>query len=248
MNQVNTDDAGHSLDDFVESTAEQHAPTGPFAVESERMLRIDVDGRVFLKAGAAIAHRGEIVFERVATLEAGSLKEAALREMAPLVSARGRGRLYCAHHGAHVRLVTLRGESIVVSWQELLAFEASLASELTLLAHGVGVAAGGMVCVRLSGEGTLALAVHGRPLTLIVTPDQPVSTDPHATLAWSAALSPELTINMNWRALLAHGGQEPFEMRFAGSGFVVVQPFEDASRFHLELDPLNRIKSLIAGP
>jgi uncharacterized protein (AIM24 family) len=137
-----------------------------FENQSARTLRVDVDGGVWLKPGAAIAYRGDIAFERRATLDASSLADAALREIAPLVRAVGRGRLYCAQHGSNVHVVRLAGESTVVAWRDLLAFEESLAFVVNRVGHGIGVAAGGMTSMTLSGHGALAIATHGQPLIL----------------------------------------------------------------------------------
>ncbi len=206
-----------------------------------------MDGSVWLKPGAAVAYRGEIAFERLPTLGADSLTHAVMRETAPLVRAVGAGRLYCAQHGSHIRTIKLSGERIVVSWHDLVAFEQSLNFEAALVSHGVGIAAGGLVVVTLEGNGFLALATHGRPLTLLVAPGHPVSTDPHATLAWSAELTPTLKTDLTWRSAIAHGGHEPFQMRFEGSGFVVVQPYEDPTRFGLDRNPIRKVLSLVAG-
>ena len=218
-----------------------------FGLESPRILRIDVDGGVWLKPGAAIAYRGNIHFDRLPTLGAHSLKDAAFRELAPVARAIGKGRLYCGEHGAHIRVIRLRGEAMWVSWQELLAFEESLAFEMSILAHGLSVAAGGLVAVRLSGDGAFALATHGEPLPLAVTPGNPVSTDPHATLAWSGTLSPQMKTDLSWRSVFRHGGDEPFQMYFEGEGEVLVQPFKDAGRLHLDIDPLKQLRALVTG-
>jgi uncharacterized protein (AIM24 family) len=236
-----------SLDRLLNESQEKGTPGSCFEQESARMLRIEMDGGVWLKPGAAVAYRGDISFERLPTLDAHSLTEAGLRELAPLVRATGRGRLYCGHRGWHVRAVRLTGETIVVAWEELLAFEESLSFETMLVSHGVGIAAGGLVAVRLSGFGALAIALHGSPLTLPVSPDNPVITDPHATLAWSGDLEPSLKTDLSWRSVFRHGGQEPVQMVFRGTGYVMVQPFEDPGRLPLHLDPLKRIKSLVTG-
>ena len=128
-----------------------------------------------------------------------------------------------------------------------MAFEESLTFALHFVGHGVSVAAGGLVVVRLSGHGSLAVATHGRPLTLPVIPGHPVSTDPHATIAWSPELTPTLKTDVTWRSAFGLGGQEPVQMLFDGSGFVVVQPYEDPSRFRFRTDALNRAVSLLAG-
>jgi uncharacterized protein (AIM24 family) len=237
-------DAAYSIAEFLRHSSERAAPGERFEAESERMLRIDVDGGVWIKPGAAIAYRGQVRFERLPTIDAESLTDAALREMTPLVRAIGEGRLYCGHNGSHVRVIRLTGETVVVAWQELLAFEESLDFEMTLVAHGVSIAAGGLVVVKLSGHGALAIVAHGEPLTLPVAPDSPVSTDPHATLAWSGNLTPSLKTDLTWRSAFRHGGRQPFQMFFEGTGFVVVQPYKDASRIAPSIDPLEQIKSL----
>jgi uncharacterized protein (AIM24 family) len=218
-----------------------------FENESARTLRVDVDGGVWLKPGAAIAFRGDILFERRPTLHARSLADAAMREAAPLVRAVGRGRLYCAQHGSNVHVVRLTGESIVVAWQDLLAFEESLDFATSMVGHGIGIAAGGLAATTLSGRGALAIATHGQPLTLDVGPDNPLTTDPHATLAWSAGLKPTLKTDLSWRSVFAHGGHEPVQMRFEGRGTVLVQPYEDPSRFAVKGNPLKRLAVKIAG-
>ena len=93
----------------------------------------------------------------------------------------------------------------------------------------------------LSGHGAFALSTHGRPLTLPVSPDRPVSTDPHATLAWSPSSTPALKTDLSWRSAFGHGGHEPVQMLFEGTGFVVVQPSEDAGRFAAAPHPMKQV-------
>ena len=73
-----------TLERFIGETVEQQA-SGRFGNESARTLRIEVDGGVWLKPGAAVAYRGEITFERQRVLTAPSIIAAVLREAAPLV-------------------------------------------------------------------------------------------------------------------------------------------------------------------
>ena len=245
MTIESTTESMQSLATFLSDTREQDESGETFVNESARTLRIELNGGVWLKPGAAIAYRGDIAFERRHTTDAGSISDAVLRETAPLVGARGKGRLYCGHHGAHVRVVKLTGERVVVSWQDLLAFEESLTFDLALVGHGIGILAGGLVVATLAGNGAFALITHGQPLTLPVLPGEPVCTDPRATLAWSADLTPTLKMDVSWRSALAHGGAEPVQMCFDGTGFVVVQPYEDRSRIQIRANPLKRVASLI---
>ena len=222
------------LAEFLRENGEEDAASGNFKQESERILRIELDGGVWLKPGAAIAYRGDLRFERLPTLKGRNLKDMVRRELVPLVHAVGRGRLYCAHHGWHLRVLHLAGETLCLSAEEFLAFEETLDHEIFLIGKGIGLTAGGLFGVRFSGTGALAFAVHGSPLTLPVTPTNPVSTDPHAILAWSGGLVPELKMDLSWRSVFRHGGREPFQMFFEGEGFVVVQPAEDPARFRLK--------------
>jgi uncharacterized protein (AIM24 family) len=201
--------------------------SGTFTIESWRILRVDVNGGVWIKPGAAIAHRGELTFERLPTLGAASIDEAVKREMAPLVRVSGRGRLFCADRASRVSVVEVDGEPMVVAAHSVLAFEETLAVERTLLGHGLGLAAGGLIVTTFSGRGAFAIVSHGETLRLEVTPGNPVATDPHATIAWSGALAPRLRTDLSWRSAFAHGGQEPVQMLFSGAGFVIVQPFKE---------------------
>src|SRR5262245_34100948 len=89
----------YGLEEYLRENREKGTPGTGFDKESERILRIDVDGSVWLKPGSAIAYRGDLSFERLPTLKGHSLKEMAMRELSPLARAVGTGRVYCAHHG-----------------------------------------------------------------------------------------------------------------------------------------------------
>jgi len=73
----------------------------------------------------------------------------------------------------------------------------------------------------------VAFTSHGDPLTLSVTDARPVSTDPHATIAWSGNLTPEFKVDVSVKSFFGRGSGESFQMRFQGDGFVVIQPHEE---------------------
>ena len=202
-----------------------------FEKASDRIVRIDVNGRAWLKLGAAIAHYGDIEFKRLPVLKAKGVEEKLLRAMTPFVSAEGKGHLYCARQGWRVRIVQLSGEAVNVSAEELLALEDSLEVDLFLVGGGISAAAGGKFAVKLAGTGSLAVAVRGEPMVLAVTSGQDLNTDPHATVAWTEGLVPTLTTDLTWRSLVKRGGGEAFQMHFAGNGDVVIQPSEDPAKF-----------------
>ncbi|MDQ4099237.1 MAG: hypothetical protein M3121_01905 [Chloroflexota bacterium] len=51
--------------------------------------------------------------------------------------------------------------------------------------------------------------------------------DPNATVAWSGPLTPEITTDISMRTLLGRGSEESIQLKFEGSGWVVMQPYEE---------------------
>jgi uncharacterized protein (AIM24 family) len=229
-NAAPNDTPSYSIADFIARTGERDQPGDVFELESNRMLEIHVNGRVWTKLGASVAYRGGLKFSREGMLEGGLMKafmRAATGEMTPLAKVEGTGRLYVADMGKEITVLRLNGESINVSGNDLLAFEDTISYEITMLRRVAGMMAGGLFSARLSGTGMVAITTHGHPLTLRVTPGDPVSTDPNATVAWSSNLSPELKTDISLKTFIGRGGGETFQMLFNGDGFVVVQPYEE---------------------
>lgn len=220
----------YGLADFLQKTGEKDQPGDIFELESPKMLEIHVTGRVWTKLGAAVAYRGDLKFIREGMLEGGigkMLKRAVSGEVSPLAKVEGNGRLYVADSGKEITIIRLAGESINVSGNDLLAFEDTISYDITMIRRVAGMMAGGLFSAKLTGHGMVAITTHGHPLTLRVTPEDPVSTDPNATVAWSAGLSPELKTDISLKTLVGRGGGETFQMQFRGDGFVVVQPYEE---------------------
>jgi uncharacterized protein (AIM24 family) len=220
----------HSLQEFLNATAERDRPGDVFELESERMLEVHVNGRIWSKLGSMIAYRGQLEFKREGMLEGGlgnALKKFVSGEMVPLSKIEGRGIAYLADDGKHVTILRLQNETLNVNGNDLLAFEDSVTYAITMHRRVSGMLSGGLFSVRLQGAGLVALMSHGRPLTLRCTPNDPLFTDPNATIAWSGNLMPELKTDINLRTIIGRGGGETFQMQFRGDGFVVVQPYEE---------------------
>ncbi len=221
----------YSLIDFVTETSERDNPGHDFELESTKMLEINLNGRVWTKLGSMIAYRGSVKFIREGMLEGGigkAFMKALSGEVTPLTKVEGTGKVYVADAGKDISVLRLENTSINVSGNDLLAFQDSVKYSVTMHKKVSGMLSGGLFSVRLEGSGLVAITTHGRPLTLRVTPHDPVMTDPNSTVAWSANLSPELKTDITMKALLGRGGGETFQMMFQGDGFVVVQPFEES--------------------
>mgnify|MGYP002779765214 CR=1 FL=1 len=220
----------YTIDQFLRETGERDQPGDVFELESPKMLEAHVNGRLWTKLGAMIAYRGNVSFKREGMLEGGigkALLKAVSNEVTPLAKAEGQGRVYLADDGKEISIIRLNGEAINVSGNDLLAFEDSVHYDITMHRRVAGMMSGGLFSVKLQGTGMVAITTHGKPLTLRVTPNDPVYTDPNATVAWSASLTPELKSDITFKALLGRGGGETFQMVFRGDGFVVVQPYEE---------------------
>ncbi|ANE43532.1 AIM24 family protein [Deinococcus puniceus] len=223
-------DGSYNLRDFLVQTAERDNPGDVFELESSKMLEARVDGRIWSKLGAMIAYKGNLNFKREGTLEGGlmkALKRAVSQEMSPLAKIEGRGVVYLADQGKEVSILRLQGDTLNVSGNDLLAFEDSVKYDITMHRRIAGMAAGGLFSVKVQGHGLVAILSHGKPLTLRVTPNEPLFTDPNATVAWSGNLTPQLRVDSSLRSIFGRGGGETYQMVFQGDGFVVVQPYEE---------------------
>lgn len=220
----------YSLEAFVNQTQERDLKQGLFELDSDRILDINLDGEVWIKMGSMVAYTGQVKFEREKLLEQGLgnlLKKAVSGEGARLTKARGQGSVFCADAGKKVTILQLAGESICVNGNDVLAFETSLKNEIKMMRKASAMLSGGLFNITLSGHGLAAITSHYDPLTLLVTPEHPVTTDPNATILWSGSLQPEFKTDIQFKTLLGRGSGESLQMEFQGKGFVVVQPYEE---------------------
>ncbi|MCQ6273969.1 AIM24 family protein [Bacillus sp. V3B] len=220
----------YSIQEFVNETKQQDKGEGLFELETARLLEINLTDQIWAKAGAMVSYRGNIKFEREGVFEHGLgklFKKALTGEGATLMKATGQGKLYIADQGKKISILQLNGDSLFVNGNDLLAFEPSINWDIKLMKRVAGMLSGGLFNVKLEGEGMVAITSHYEPLTLIVTPDSPVFTDPNATVAWSGNLQPEFVTDVSFKTFIGRGSGESIQMKFTGNGFVVVQPFEE---------------------
>ncbi len=229
--KAGADTPSHTLSEFLEATGERDNPGDVFELESASMLEVHVNGRIWSKLGAMVAYRGQLKFIREGAFEGGLGKfvsKMVSGEAAPLAKIEGQGVAYLADQKKNITILRLTGnESLSVNGNDLLAFEDSVKYEITMHRRIAGMLSGGLFSLRLSGRGLVAIVSHGAPLTLRCTAQDPIITDPNATVAWSGNLTPEFKADISIRSLFGRGGGEAFQMVFRGDGFVVVQPFEE---------------------
>ncbi len=222
----------YSLNEFVESTRQQDQNQGLFELESPRFLEVNLNGTVWIKMGSMIAYVGDVRFTREGIMEKGlgkMLKKAVTGEGARLSKAEGLGRVYLADSGKKIQILNLQGESLFVNGNDLLALEPTVEWDIKVMKKLTAMMAGGLFNVRLEGSGMVAFTTHYDPVTLLVTPDSPVITDPNATVAWSGSLEPRIRTDMSLKTFVGRGSGESIQTEYAGNGWVVIQPYEEAT-------------------
>ncbi len=230
MHDEGQNPARFTLAEFLAKSQQQELRQGLFELEGPRMLEVNLANMIWMKMGSMVAYRGGIKFTREGMMDHGLgnlLKKAVTGEGLTLTKAEGQGKLYLADAGKRVTVLKLEGEGLCVNGNDVLAFEPSLQHEIVMMKRVAALVAGGLFNVRFKGSGLLALTTHAEPLTLKVTPDSPVMTDPNATVAWSSNLQPEFKTDVSLKTFLGRGSGESFQMLFKGEGFVVIQPYEE---------------------
>ena len=135
--------------------------------------------------------------------------------------------LYLADAGKKITILNLDNETIFVNGNDILAFEERIKNEIKMMNKVTAMLSGGLFNIRLEGSGMIAITTHFDPLTLKVTPDMPVTTDPNATVAWSGNLEPKFKKDVSLKTFVGRGSGDSIQMEFSGEGYVVVQPYEE---------------------
>ena len=220
-----------TLQEFLASSKEKDVGSDAFELESPHLLEVRLDGMVWAKAGSMVARKGAVRFTRQGVMEQGLgnlLKKMVSGEGMQLMKVEGQGRVYLADRGKKITLLRLAGEAIFVNGNDVLAIESGVESRITMMRNVAGMLSGGLFNLRLSGSGIVAITSHYEPLTLPVNAQTgPGFTDPNATVAWSGGLNPEIITDISLGSLLGRGSGESVQLRFAGEGWVVVQPYEE---------------------
>lgn len=227
---VPTPERRYTLEEFVAATEQKDRGHGLFELETPRMLEVNLNGKVNTKLGSMVAYNGNVKFTREGVLDQGIgnlLKKAVSGEGMRLTYAEGHGQVYLSDAGKKISILNLQDDGLVVNGNDVLAFENTLQHKITMMRKITGMMAGGLFNVAFNGSGMLAITCHYEPVTLRVQPGKPVITDPNATVAWSAGLSPDLKTDVSFKTFLGRGSGESIQMKFEGTGFVVIQPYEE---------------------
>jgi uncharacterized protein (AIM24 family) len=152
--------ARYSLTEFIKSTGQKDLGEGKFELERDRMLELNLNGRVWIKRGAMVAYLGNVKFTREGVLEHGlgkMMKKAITGEGVSLTKAEGSGKVYLADSGKKISIINLENQSIYVNGNDLLAFEETINWDIKMMRKVAGMMAGGLFNVKLEGTGMVAI-------------------------------------------------------------------------------------------
>lgn len=196
------------------------------SVENAKCIKYAVNGEMYARQGAMIAHRGALQFERKGQGVGGMLKRAVTGEGLPLMAVRGQGEVWFAHEAQNCFVVEVEpGDLFTVNGRNVLCFDPSLSYEIKTV-KGAGMAGGGLFNSVFSGHGRLGLVCEGNPLVIPVSEQYPVYVDTDAVVGWTARLQTSLHRSQSFGSMLRGGSGEAVQLMLQGEGFVVVRPSE----------------------
>lgn len=196
-----------------------------WARQNSRMLRAGLGPDVLATKGAMVGYRGQLAFHHE---KAGSLaklgKKLLTGEDVSLMRVSGQGEVWFAREAGYLHLLQLENEGISVNSRNLLAMDAQLQWDITMI-RSAGMLSGGLFNTTVGGTGTVGISVVGKPVVLDCS-HAPVYVDPQASVCWSANLAPTVHNSMNVKSMIRGGSGEAAQLAFHGPGFVVVQSYE----------------------
>lgn len=209
---------------FDQSHLEQQSQER-FVLQNSQMLRVSLGADVLATKGSMVAFQGQVRFDHEKAGGFGKLaKKILTSEDVSLMRVSGQGEVFFADQAGYIYLLQLENEAISINSRNLMAFDAALTWDINRT-KGAGVATGGFFNTTVSGSGTVAINVVGKPVVLDCS-QQPTYVDTQAAVCWSANLVPGINSVMNMKSLLRGGSGEAFQYAFHGPGFVVVQAYE----------------------
>ncbi|WP_345696808.1 TerD family protein [Kitasatospora terrestris] len=178
--------------------------------------------------GSMVAYQGRADFAYESSGMLRKLVGNLTGQQLKLMRVSGEGQVFLADEASDLHVVRLEGDSICVSSDRVLAFDAGLEHEVRRI-EGEGLPHGGFFTLQFSGHGTVVVKTNGIPVVLPVTPAPETYADVHALVAWSrgAQVITTAPVRIRRSAYAGHAA-ESYSLQFRGGpgNFVIVQPFE----------------------
>ncbi len=214
---------GSLFADHKENTSQD-----PFSLQNKKLLKVQMSyGPVWAKEGSMVAYQGDVHFQKKG---AGGLdkmfKAAVTGEGVNLMQCTGQGELFLADRASEIQVMYLENDAISVNGSNVLAFSASIKSDIRRISSQGAVMSGGAYNVFLQGTGYVAVITRGEPVALDVA-SAPTFADAEAVVLWTSGVTMNIRVDTGGVMSLVRGGSgETFQMAFGGQGYVLVQPSE----------------------
>ena len=212
---------GSLFTDHKENTSQD-----PFSLQNKKLLKVQMSyGPVWAKEGSMVAYQGDVHFQKKG---AGGLdkmfKAAVTGEGVNLMQCTGQGELFLADRASEIQVMYLENDAISVNGSNVLAFSASIKSDIRRISSQGAVMSGGAYNVFLQGTGYVAVITRGEPVALDVA-SAPTFADAEAVVLWTSGVTMNIRVDTGGVMSLVRGGSgETFQMAFGGQGYVLVQP------------------------
>ena len=205
---------------------------------NEKMIEVKLNNEeIFAKKGAMISYQGEVAFSRSFLAGQGVqsiAQRAVTNEGYALSAARGTGSVYYAYDGLFVTIIPVRGDTLYVESDNLLAFDARLTPGTMFLGNQGGVqgivrgavSGQGLFTTTLQGHGEVAILSDGNAIGLPVSNEVPVFVDPQAYIGHSGQLTSSIVTDVNWKTFVGQASGESYQVKFSGQGTVYIQASE----------------------
>ncbi|MGW0636639.1 AIM24 family protein [Nocardia salmonicida] len=214
-------------DIFHANNMAQQATQLGLTLQHSKCVKACVNGEVYARQGAMIGYRGQFAFEVKSQGLGNLVKRFATGEGVPLMSCRGQGEVWFAHHASDCFLIDLDpGDSLSINGKHILVYEPSLGYDIQMVSGAGAFVGGGLFNCVFQGQGRLAITSHGQPIVVPVTHQQPVFADSDALIGWSSGLQTSIVRTQSFGSMLRGGSGEVAQVRFLGEGFVILQPSE----------------------
>ena len=207
--------------------AEKNVEPGNFVLQNSKMLKVDLAGSggfFYARQGSMVAYQGDVDFAYEGSGGLGKMfKKAFTGEGMSLMKVSGSGDVFLAQQADDLFVVELEGDAVTVNGANVLAFESGLSWDINRV-EGASMLTGGLFNTNFSGQGALALAVHGTPVVLQV--DVPTFVDMQSAVLWSTSLRSSIRKTAKMSAAIGRGSGEAYQLCLSGQGIVVVQASE----------------------
>jgi stress response protein SCP2/uncharacterized protein (AIM24 family) len=195
--------------------------------QNSKLVKVTLGAEVLARRGSMVAYQGNVEFEHKGSGGLRARLEGAMTGQGlKLMTCKGQGEVFLAEDASDLHIVDLQGQSLCINANNVLAFDATLQTEVRRI-ESPGIPGGGMFHLQVGGQGTVVVMTKGTPVTLMC--QGPTFGDMNAVVAWTAGMRVSVSTQVRVsRQVYAGASGESVALQFMGmqGHFVVVQPYE----------------------